>query len=288
MKSIVKWLIGVESEAGLYYRAAAKKFQGDRELSAFAGRLADEEEAHCTIMKNAAEVLDRKEQISPLTLDDATKKKIEDSLMENGRRLAESNFTHIDFYNSIVEMEYSEWNRIFLFVVNALKGIDKQFAHEAAEIQRHLKGIEEFLASRPECREHCGRIRSLPPVWQGRILVVEDDGLVSEFLKVALEDLGVVDVAWNGEEALDKMTGIRYDVIVCDVVMPKMNGVEFFTRATAREPEISGRFLFLTGFADDERLSFLRGNNLPFILKPAPIGKIKLRVRDIMLKSARR
>ncbi len=288
MKSIVNWLTGIESEASLYYRAVAEKFRADEELSAFAGRLADEEEAHCATMKSAAAVLEKKEQVSPLILDDATKEKIETRLAETRRRLTESSFTRMDFYDSIVEMEYSEWNHIFLFVVNALKGIDNKFAQTAAEIQRHLKEIEEFLASRPECREHCGRIKRLPPVCQGRILVVEDDGLVSEFLKVALEELGVVDVTWNGEEALNKMAETYYDVIVCDVVMPRMDGVEFFTRATAREPEIRGRFLFLTGFAADERISFLRENNLPFILKPAPIGKIKLYVLDLMLKSARR
>ncbi len=288
MKRIVKWLVGIENDAGLYYRSVAEKFRAGKELSAFADRLADEEERHCDIMKSAAEVLEKKEQVSPLTLDDSTKEKIETRLRENRGRLAEDEFTQRDFYNSIIELEYSEWNHIFLFVVNALKGIDGRFAHTAAEIQQHLKGIEEFLASRPECSEYCGRIRRLPPVWQGRILVVEDDGLVSEFLRVSLEELGIVDIAWNGEEALKIMGGRHYDVIISDVVMPKIDGVEFFRRATAREPEIRDRFLFLTGFLADERLSFLRENNLAHILKPAPIAKIKQYVRDIMLKSAKR
>ncbi len=280
--------MGIENEAGLYYRSIAEKFAADKELSAFALRLADEEDTHCVIMKSAAEVLERKERVSPLTLDHATKEKIEARLMKNRRKLAEGAFTSRDFYDSLVEMEYSEWNQTFLFVVTALKGIDNKFANTAVEIQQHMKEIEEFLASRPECHEHCSRIRMLPPVWQGRILVVEDDGLVSEFLKAALEELGVVDVTWNGEEALKKMGGARYDVVICDVVMPKMDGIEFFKKATASEPEIKGRFLFLTGFAADGRLSFLRENNLPFILKPAPIGKIKQYVRDLMLKSSMR
>lgn len=84
------------------------------------------------------------------------------------------------------------------------------------------------------------------------------------------------------------MGGRHYDVIISDVVMPKIDGVEFFRRATAREPEIRDRFLFLTGFLAGERLSFLKENNLAHILKPALIAKVKQYVRDIMLKSLKR
>jgi CheY-like chemotaxis protein/rubrerythrin len=286
MKRIAKWLIGIEQEASVFYRAASEKFKEDEGLSTFARRLAEEEEGHRELMKVAAEHLQVRHRVSPLTMEEAAKEKIEACLTENQRRLAENSLTVADFCSVVVELEYSEWNHIFLYVMNAAKEIDKGFSAAAANIQQHLKGIEEFFASRPECREQLGAIRRLPPVWQGRILIVEDDGLVSEFLRVALEELGIVDVAWNGEEGLKKMRDIHYDAVVCDVVMPKMDGIEFFRRAIAEEPQARERFIFLTGFAADKRLSFLKENNLAFIVKPAPIGKIRQGVRDIMMKSA--
>ena len=287
MKRIVDWLIGIEREAGVFYRSAAEKFIEDRELSGFALRLAEEEDIHCALMKSAADYLAGREQVSALTLDDGTKAKIETPLRENKKRLAEKSYSDTDFCNAVVEMEYSEWNHVFLYVVGALKEMDKRFLSAAAKIQQHLQGIEEFFSRRPECRDHLGSIRRLPPAWQGRILVVEDDGLVSEFLRVALEELGIVDVAWNGEEALKKMGDTHYDVIICEVVMPKMDGVELFKTATAREPETRDRFLFLTGSVSDTRFSFLKENKLVHILKPAPVGKIKRSVRDIMMRSAK-
>jgi CheY-like chemotaxis protein len=286
MKRIAKWLIGIEQEASIFYRAASEKFKEDEGLSTFARRLAEEEEDHRELMKVAGEHLQKRQQVSPLTMEEAAKEKIEACLAENKRRLAENSLTVADFCSIVVELEYSEWNHIFLYVINALKEMDKEFLAAAAKVQQHLKGIEEFFATRPECREQLAVIRRLPPVWQGRILIVEDDGLVSEFLRVALEELGIVDVAWNGEEGLKKMRDVHYDAVICDVVMPRMDGVEFFKRAIAKEPEARGRFIFLTGFAADERLSFLRENNLAFIVKPAPIGKIRQGVRDIMMKSA--
>ncbi len=288
MKRIVNWLIGIEREAGALYRTAAETFHEDEGLSAFALRLAEEEEGHYELLAQALRHLGRKDQVSPLTLDDAMKEKIEACLAESKRRLGQGTLTAADFCSVVVELEYSEWNHVFLYVMNALKETDKRYLSAAAKIQDHLKGIEEFFASRPEFGAQLGAIRRLPPVWQGRILIVEDDGLVSEFLRVALEEMGIVDIAWNGEEGLKKMDGMHYDAVICDLVMPKMDGVEFFKRAVAKEPESRARFLFLTGFVSDERFPFLREQNLAYILKPAPIGRIKQGVRDIMLKSVRR
>jgi CheY-like chemotaxis protein len=65
------------------------------------------------------------------------------------------------------------------------------------------------------------------------ILVVDDVQDVREILQALLEDLGaVVALASDGREALDM---IRPDVILCDLVMPRMDGFEFMAESQTRE-----------------------------------------------------
>jgi two-component system chemotaxis response regulator CheY len=61
-----------------------------------------------------------------------------------------------------------------------------------------------------------------------RILVIDDANLIRRFYRDALERAGFqVDEALNGVEALEKVLGETYDLIVVDVNMPKMDGISF-------------------------------------------------------------
>lgn len=67
-----------------------------------------------------------------------------------------------------------------------------------------------------------------------RILVVEDEKHLNRIIKEALEDEGYsVDSCYNGLEALDYAAGADYDVIVLDIMMPKMDGLEVVRRLRA-------------------------------------------------------
>ena len=63
---------------------------------------------------------------------------------------------------------------------------------------------------------------------KGRVLVVEDDGLVADMIAMLLARRGyhVVEVAMDGVAALEAVTRLRPDVVVMDLGMPKMGGVE--------------------------------------------------------------
>jgi len=88
-----------------------------------------------------------------------------------------------------------------------------------------------------------------------RVLIVDDHAVVREGLRTFLElqdGIEVVGEAANGEEALDAVTQLRPDVVVMDLVMPKLDGV-----GAMRELQRRGRaprVLVLTSFLDDERL----------------------------------
>ncbi|CAN5605670.1 hypothetical protein BH20VER3_BH20VER3_01680 [soil metagenome] len=106
------------------------------------------------------------------------------------------------------------------------------------------------------------------------ILVVDDDQQLASALQWILADASfLVDVAFDGEEAILKVTAHEYDAVICDLKMPKLRGDEFYLRARALRPTLADRFIFITGYATDPVLrSFLVENEVKFLVKPFPIN----------------
>ncbi len=87
------------------------------------------------------------------------------------------------------------------------------------------------------------------PVPPSRILLVDDnpDGLLVR--RQLLEELGlVVETALNGEEGLQRFECGRYDVVVTDYRMPRMDGIEMIRRIRARDA--GARIILLSGFVE--------------------------------------
>ena len=87
------------------------------------------------------------------------------------------------------------------------------------------------------------------------VLIVDDHSVVREGLRVFLQlqdGIEVAGEAGDGEEALEQALALRPDVILMDLVMPKLDGVAAMRELRARVPE--SRVIVLTSFLDDERL----------------------------------
>jgi CheY-like chemotaxis protein len=81
-----------------------------------------------------------------------------------------------------------------------------------------------------------------------RVLVVDDEPHVADALRLVLSDEFSVEVATRPEDALGRLTsGDWYDVILCDVMMPAMNGIELRNRVHAVRPDLAARIVFITG-----------------------------------------
>src|SRR3954462_6892016 len=82
------------------------------------------------------------------------------------------------------------------------------------------------------------------------VLVVDDDRQLASALQWILVDENyLVDVAFDGEEALLKVKVHEYDVVICDLMMPRPRGDEFYLKAKELRPDIGNRLIFITGFA---------------------------------------
>ncbi len=81
-----------------------------------------------------------------------------------------------------------------------------------------------------------------------RILLAEDDTSMREYLQRALQRVGYdVDAVGCGTEAIPLLEAGRYDLLLTDIVMPEMDGIELAQKASAMDPDI--RVMFITGFA---------------------------------------
>jgi len=117
-----------------------------------------------------------------------------------------------------------------------------------------------------------------------RIVVVEDEEAVRELCRRALEAGGhIVSVAATGREAFKMIQKSTPDLVICDIKMSGMDGIELFGRITERLPRMKGRFLFITGdTASGETQVFLKESGAPFLAKPFD-GKGLLRIVENLI-----
>ena len=81
-----------------------------------------------------------------------------------------------------------------------------------------------------------------------RILLAEDDKVMREYLTRALERSGyAVSAVDRGTDAIPLLESERFDLLLTDIVMPEMDGIELARRATEIDPDL--KVMFITGFA---------------------------------------
>jgi DNA-binding response OmpR family regulator len=125
---------------------------------------------------------------------------------------------------------------------------------------------------------------SVHPLALKAVLVVDDDKQLASALQWILRDENyLVDVAFDGEEAMLKVKVHEYDAVICDLMMPRLRGDEFYIQAKELRPELQDRFIFITGFAADAGLkNFLSETELPHLAKPFPIKQLIARVKELL------
>lgn len=289
MKEIIGWLIGIERMAGHLYRNAALSFKEDKKLADFLEALGEDEAWHFHIMGSAAEYLRTHQETPPsqIILDEQTKKRIEAPFRENLQRLTAGQLTKESLLSCIAATEFSEWNDFFLYVVNSFKEESREFQYVAARMQGHLKHIMDFLGTMPEGIASLEKISNLPSVWREKVLVVEDDPLLLQMMKMILRRDYSTATAENGLEALEQIKENYFDAIISDIEMPMMNGIELLQEAIRHDQDIGRRFLFYSGLLLEERKAVLDEHHIPHLSKPAGVTEIKQKVAAVVEKNRR-
>lgn len=118
-----------------------------------------------------------------------------------------------------------------------------------------------------------------------RVLLADDEQLVRAGLRLILEsepDIEVVGEASNGAEAVDLATRLDPDVVLMDIQMPEMDGLEATRRIVALGRDVTSRVLVLTTFEVDEYVyEALRAGASGFLLKRTPAAELIAGVRVV-------
>jgi NarL family two-component system response regulator LiaR len=116
-----------------------------------------------------------------------------------------------------------------------------------------------------------------------RVLIVDDHGIVRKGTRALLDripDFEVVGEAGNGKEAVAQAETLRPDVILMDLMMPVMDGIEAIGLITAAQPD--SRILALTSFAaDDKVFPAIKAGALGYMLKDADPDDLIQAIRQV-------
>ena|SRR5690242_20500425 len=121
-----------------------------------------------------------------------------------------------------------------------------------------------------------------------KVLLVDDEVGFAELLRDLLTmDNYEVEVAHDGQEGLEKVDAFKPEVIISDIVMPRVSGFEMFKKVKASPETASIPFLFITGFQDERVLAEARKIGVFGILrKPVDIEQIESRLKDLLSNKA--
>jgi len=124
----------------------------------------------------------------------------------------------------------------------------------------------------------------MAPHLPGTILVIDDEPSMVRALAGLLRRDGYrVGTASDGRDALAQLQERHYDVILCDLHMPDVDGPAFYALLVGQYPALRQRVIFLTGDTSGEASrTFLTQSGRPWLRKPSPITTIRRAIQDVL------
>ena len=117
---------------------------------------------------------------------------------------------------------------------------------------------------------------------QAKILVVDDDKNIRRTVTMALESLDYfVHTAFDGKDAMLQLTGDKYDLIITDLKMPGMNGMELLQQAIAKYPEIKIVLISAHGTVDNA-VEAMKLGAVDFLQKPFTPKELRNLVHHVL------
>jgi two-component system, cell cycle sensor histidine kinase and response regulator CckA len=122
------------------------------------------------------------------------------------------------------------------------------------------------------------------PTRRGRVLVIDDEPAIGRAMIRVLQRDHDVSFLGDAREALSRIAdGATFDVVLCDLMMPGMNGMEFFDAVCKGKPDLARRIVFVTGGAFTPRSeAFLESTTNPCLLKPVEPAALRRVVAGVL------
>lgn len=124
---------------------------------------------------------------------------------------------------------------------------------------------------------------------RGRVMIVDDDVMVSSALRRTLAREHDVEVMTNSRQALELLSGpkgMEVDVILCDLMMPDLTGMDLHAALTEAAPTVARRMVFVTGGAfTPAARAFMDQVQNARVDKPFDSQKLREQVREWVIKA---
>jgi len=122
------------------------------------------------------------------------------------------------------------------------------------------------------------------PLTARRFLVVEDEPTVAQLLADVLREEGHhVEAVLDSQEGLTRLSRGEYDLVICDLRMPRLDGPAFYDALVRTGSPMRDRIIFITGDTLSARsLEFLESKNLPYLAKPFLVEELKLAIQSVL------
>lgn len=118
-----------------------------------------------------------------------------------------------------------------------------------------------------------------------QILIIDDERAIRNVLKDILNNEGYkTEEAADGEEGLKKFSSTSYDLVICDIKMPKIDGLEFLQKATEINPDVP--VIMISGHGNIETaVEAVKKGAFDYISKPPDLNRLLITIRNAMDKT---
>ena len=126
-----------------------------------------------------------------------------------------------------------------------------------------------------------GRAVAVEAMVAASVLVVEDESSLAAAITDALRDAGyIVERAADGEDALTRIQDRPFDLVICDLKMPRLDGKAFYRALSAAVPTLARRVVFMTGDVANTDAEFLKESGCRWLAKPFRLADLVRAVRE--------
>lgn len=146
--------------------------------------------------------------------------------------------------------------------------------------QGRLASATDLVAEAPASAE---AVAPAAPHERLRVLVVDDEPHILHYMQATLESWGhEVVLAPDGSQALKRALTQPFDLIICDLRMPRLGGREMYQTLAQMHPAVAGRMVFATGdTVRGDTLQFLERLGRPFLQKPFKLDELRRVLADV-------
>jgi CheY-like chemotaxis protein len=276
-------MIEVETKVATMYSDAATAFSDDESFSNFLSQLAKEEEDHIKLLQESMASLSNENMDKACFYFDVDfRHKIEAPILRAQLLQERGELTKWEMIDVIADVEFSEWNEIFIYTMDTTKILNEDFQKAVSDVEKHRLQVQDYISNFPGGESLLQKVKRLRSGWNKRILIVENNLAIARMLEaLTMLDAEVI-IAKDGEEGISLVRKNHFDLIITDAEIPRINGIEMYKKAVTIDPKLRNRFIFFTGTENSEYLSFIETSNIKMLRKPSPVKLICNAINDVL------